>query len=107
MLGLVLVAGAVGLSNFAAAIGIGLSGVDAGVRVRVAIIFGVFEAVMPIVGLVIGHRLAASFGSAASWVGGGLLMAIGIYSVVQARLHRTKVAPVPTGTGRLIVSGQR
>ena len=105
MLGLVLVAGAVGLSNFAAAIGIGLSGVDAGVRIRVAIIFGVFEAVMPIVGLVIGHQLAASFGSATSSIGGGLLMAIGIYSVVQARLHRSREVTWPTGTGRLLVSG--
>jgi manganese efflux pump family protein len=105
MLGLLLVAAAVGLSNFAASIGIGLSGVNAGVRIRVAVIFGVFEAVMPIVGLVIGHRLAASFGSAASYIGGGLLIAIGIYSVVQARWHRSRNVPVPTGTGRLIASG--
>ena len=105
MLGLLIVAVAVGLSNFAAAIGIGLSGVNAAVRIRVAIIFGIFEAVMPIVGLLIGHRLASSFGSAASYIGGGLLIAIGIYSVVQARLHRSRDVPVPTGTGRLIVSG--
>jgi manganese efflux pump family protein len=105
MLGLLLVALAVGLSNFAAAIGIGLSGVDAGVRIRVAIIFGIFEAAMPIVGLLIGHRLAASFGAAADSIGGGLLIAIGIYSVVQARLHRSRAVQMPTGTGRLVVSG--
>ena len=107
MLGLILVAGAVGLSNFAAAIGIGLSGVNAAVRIRVAIIFGVFEAGMPIVGLLIGHRIASSFGSEASYVGGGLLMAAGIYSIVQARLNRSKEVPVAAGigTGRLIVSG--
>jgi len=105
MLGLILAAGAVGLSNFAAAIGIGLSGVDAGVRIRVAIIFGVFEAGMPILGLLIGHRLAASFGSGASYVGGGLLIAAGVYSVVQARLARSRQTPAAIGTGRLIVSG--
>jgi putative Mn2+ efflux pump MntP len=105
MLGLLLVAVAVGLSNFAAAIGIGLSGVDAGVRIRVAIIFGIFEAAMPIVGLLIGHRLASSFGAAASLIGGGLLIAIGIYSVVQARLNRSRAVQVPSGTGRLVVSG--
>jgi manganese efflux pump family protein len=82
VLGLNLVAVAVGLSNFAAAIGIGLSGVTVGVRIRVAIIFGIFEAGMPVAGLLIGHRIAGSFGSSASSVGGGLLIAIGIYSIL-------------------------
>lgn len=51
MLALILVATALGLSNFAAAIGIGLSGVDTRVRLRVAIVFGTFEAAMPLPGL--------------------------------------------------------
>jgi putative Mn2+ efflux pump MntP len=36
-----------GLSNFAASIGIGISGVDTRTRLRVGLIFGVFEAVCP------------------------------------------------------------
>jgi putative Mn2+ efflux pump MntP len=105
MLGLILVAGAVDLSNFAAPIGIGLSGVDAGVRIRVVVNFGIFEAAMPVLGLLIGHRLAASFGSEASYVGGGLLIAAGAFAIVQAKLSRPERAPVAIGTGRLIVSG--
>jgi len=56
--GIILVAAALGLSNFAAAIGIGLSGVDGRLRIRIAIIFGFFEAVMPLLGLLVGHRVA-------------------------------------------------
>jgi putative Mn2+ efflux pump MntP len=55
VLRLVLTAVALGLSNLAASIRIGLSGVDANLRVRVAAVFGFFEATMPVVGLVLGH----------------------------------------------------
>ena len=58
MVGLVLVAVSVGLSNFAAAIGIGVSGVDARTRLRVGVIFGLFETAMPILGLLLGRSLA-------------------------------------------------
>jgi len=44
VLAILLVAVSVGLDNFAAAIGIGLSGLDAKLRLQVAIVFGVFEA---------------------------------------------------------------
>ncbi len=66
MFGIILVAVALGLSNFAAAIGIGLSGVDGRLRICIAIIFGFFEAAMPLLGLLVGHRVADSIGSAAS-----------------------------------------
>lgn len=83
--GPILVAAALGLSNFAAAIGIGLSGVHVKVRVRVAVVFGAFEAGMPLLGLYLGRELARSFGSSSSYVGGGLLVATGAYTLFQAR----------------------
>jgi manganese efflux pump family protein len=60
---------------------------------------------MPILGLLIGHRLAASFGSDASYLGVDLLIAAGVYSAVRARLDRFRETPAAIGTGRLIVSG--
>ena len=84
MLALLLVAASVGLSNLAAAIGIGFGGVTARTRVRVALIFGVFEAGMPIVGLVVGAGLASGIGHAARWIGAAVLIAIGIVTVIQA-----------------------
>ena len=50
MLALLLVAVSLGLSNFAAAIAIGITGVDRRLRLRIALAFGVFEAGMPIAG---------------------------------------------------------
>lgn len=84
MLTLLLVAGSVGLDNFAAAIAIGLSGVDRRVRLRIAVVFGVFEAGMPVIGLLIGRGLSGSLGARAHLVGGGLLIAVGAQMAVLA-----------------------
>lgn len=84
---LVLIAFSVGLGNFAASIGLGLGGVDRSLRLRVAALFGLFEAGMPIVGLLIGKDLASSVGhSGGRWLGGGLLVATGAYGLIWARL---------------------
>lgn len=89
MLALVLVALSLGLDNLAACIGIGVSGVDARTRLRVGLVFGLFETAMPILGLLIGHSLATTLGPAAHWVGAGLLIAIGLYGLIEALRERS------------------
>lgn len=82
MLALLLVALSLGLSNFAASVGIGVSGIDPRARLRVGVIFGIFETGMPILGLLLGRSLASALGHAAHWIGAALLIATGIYAVV-------------------------
>jgi len=84
VLALFLVAASVGMSNLAASIAIGVSGVDARTRLRVGLVFGAFEAGMPVLGLLIGEQTAASLGHAARWVGAGLLIAVGLYALASA-----------------------
>jgi len=107
MLALVLVAVSVGLSNFAAAVAIGVSGVTARTRLEVGLVFGAFEITMPIVGLVLGHRLAHTLGSSARWLGGGLLVAAGLYGLVTGlRARRGGATPSPgMSRGRLVLTG--
>jgi putative Mn2+ efflux pump MntP len=85
VLGLVLVSISVGLSNFAGSIGIGLSGVDAKTRLRVGIAFGFFEGLMPVLGLLIGQALAGTLGQWGRYLGSGLLVLTGVYTIWQAR----------------------
>jgi putative Mn2+ efflux pump MntP len=103
---LVLVAFSVGLGNFAASIGLGLGGVTGALRLRVAALFGLFEAGMPVVGLLVGKDLASSVGtSGGRWLGGGLLVATGIYGVVWARLApKSSRAAGGRHRGRLVVT---
>jgi putative Mn2+ efflux pump MntP len=94
-----LLAVAVGLSNFAAAIGIGVSGVSRRMRVRVAVVFGVFEAGMPVAGLVLGHSLAAGLGQAARWLGAAALIIVGAAGLRQAWRSRRRNAGPGGGLG--------
>jgi len=112
MLALLLVAASVGMSNLAAAIAIGVSGVDARTRLRVGLIFGTFEAGMPVLGLVLGEQVAAPLGHAARWVGAGLLIAVGGYAIASAaRVHagqadaESRGRRRPPGAGPLLLSG--
>jgi manganese efflux pump family protein len=110
VLALLLLAVSVGLSNAAAAISIGVSGIRGGTRVRVAVIFGLFEAGMPLLGLAVGDGLAASLGQAARVLGGVALIAIGIVSLILARRRAVRDASAgpdadsgpdgPKGSGR-------
>jgi manganese efflux pump family protein len=84
MLALTLVALSVGLSNLPAAIGIGIGGVDRRTRLRVGIIFGVFEAGMPVIGLLIGHGLASSIGRHTKWLAAALLVGVGCYTIIRS-----------------------
>jgi manganese efflux pump family protein len=115
VIALFLAAAAVGLSNLAAAIGIGMAGVNARVRLRVGVVFGVFEAGMPIVGLLIGRGLATEVGVVVRWPGAILLMLIGGLGVVRSvRARRpgpsspdaqADMVIRPGGTIRLLLSG--
>jgi manganese efflux pump family protein len=111
MVALLLVAVSLGLSNFAAAMGIGVAGIDGGTRLRVGLIFGIFETAMPILGLLLGHSLAAALGHAAHWIGAGLLIATGIYALVQAvrgaghQPGEDQPAPAGQRTGRMLITG--
>jgi putative Mn2+ efflux pump MntP len=110
VLAILLIALSLGLSNFAASIGIGVTGIDARTRLRVGVIFGLFETGMPILGLLLGHSLARTLGHAAHWIGAALLITTGIYAVIQTLRGRgdgEHPADAASGqhTGRLLVTG--
>ncbi len=106
VLALLLLAVALGLSNFAAAIGIGVSGVSRNVRVRVAVVFGLFEAGMPVVGLVLGQSLASGLGQAARGLGAAALIVVGAVGLWQAWRSRGAGRQAPSWrTGRVLISG--
>jgi manganese efflux pump family protein len=105
VLSILFVAVALGLSNLAASIAIGLQGVNGTMRRDIILIFGFFEAAMPVLGLLIGRRLVDSVGSSASYAGGGLLVLTGIYTLVQARRESSSAVSHSSRRGGLIVTG--
>ncbi len=77
MLALLLLAVALGLSNFAAAIGIGVSGVSRNVRVRVAVVFGLVSVTMSLAGLELGARIGIAAGDRSELIASVILIAVG------------------------------
>lgn len=85
---------------------------DARTRLRLGLTFGLFETAMPILGLLLGHSLAAALGQGAHWIGADLLIATGLYSVIRSvRKHSAgDESEYRTGgpgppTWRLLVNG--
>jgi manganese efflux pump family protein len=106
VLALFLVALSVGLDNLGAATAIGVSGVDGRLRLRISLIFGTFEAVMPLVGLLLGRSVASGLGGRTKLVAGVVLALVGIYTIVSERFEAGERAhpQAPTLT-RLLVLG--
>jgi manganese efflux pump family protein len=106
VLALFLVANSVGLDNFGVAAGIGTSGVDRRLRARIALVFGAFEAGMPLLGLLLGRTAADALGSHAQLVAGLVLCLVGLYGVAHELIGRSEARPAnPPGLSRLVVLG--
>lgn len=107
ILTLILLGFSVGLGNFAASIAIGLSGVSKKLRTRIAIVFGLFETLMPIVGLLIGEKIAHVFGDRSNLIGGVLLIMTGLY-VIYGSFKKDDDKDVKASTGswsKLLIAG--
>src|SRR5580693_5731137 len=104
MVALLVVAVALGLNNFGAAIAIGVSGVDRRTEIKVATVFGLCDVVMPATGMLIGTGLAGPLGSAARWAGAGILFVTAVWGLIEA-MRGGGDAPRIWHGWRLLVSG--
>ena len=72
------------LDNFRVAIALGTVPFGLKRAVQVALTFGLWDTIMPLVGLLIGHQIGKAVGDLAEWVGAAALGAYGLYLVVTA-----------------------
>ena len=105
MVALLVVAVALGLNNFGAAIAIGVSGVDRRTEIKVATVFGLCDVVMPATGMLIGTGLAGPLGSAARWAGAGILFVTAVWGLLEALRGGDDDDPHAWHGWRLLVSG--
>ena len=95
-----------GASNFAASVGIGLSDASKVNRWRLGVVFGLFETIMPIIGIVIGDQLAGKLGDKANVIGGGLLIIMGLYGLLRVVFDKGQNEPAnPEGYRGLLLAG--
>ena len=85
MIGDLLILGiALSLDNFRTAIALGGLRLTRRHAVQVALVFGFWDALAPLVGILAGDYLAQTIGSTADYVGAVVLGAYGLYLLVQA-----------------------
>jgi putative Mn2+ efflux pump MntP len=85
MVGNILILGlTLSLDNFRTAIILGALRLSWRRSLRVAAVFGFWDAVAPAVGILVGGYLAGVIGSVADYVGAGVLFAYGVYLLVEA-----------------------
>src|SRR3989442_1797413 len=70
-----------GLDTFAVAAALGIAGLAPRERLRVSLLFGVFEAGMPLLGFLVGFAAGAALGNVADLVAIAVLIALGVYLV--------------------------
>ncbi len=85
LLAIILLALSTGIDNFAVSAAIGLGGVKATSRIRIALTIGIFETAMTITGLLLGNRLSGYLGTYTNWIGGLLLIGTGIYIIFNSQ----------------------
>jgi putative Mn2+ efflux pump MntP len=68
-----------GLDTFGVALALGIAGLPAHDRTRVALLFAAFETLMPLAGVALGAPLGQAVGSAADFLAAGLVLALGMY----------------------------
>jgi putative Mn2+ efflux pump MntP len=85
MLGSLLVLGfTLSLDNFRTAVLLGGLKLSWRRSVRVAVVFGFWDAVAPAVGILVGDALAETIGSTADYIGAAVLGVYGVYLILQA-----------------------
>lgn len=96
----------IGANNLAVALALGALG-QASRRGRIVAVFTLFEFVVPLVGIGLGQALARRLVAGVGWVGGALLVALGLWAII-AGLRRAseddeRLARRATTWGGLVV----
>lgn len=78
----------VGLDNLQISSAIGLMGLKRKRRWLVVSLFVLFEVSMPLVGLLIGHKLNSSFEHIAEWVAASILISLGVYILISEWMEK-------------------
>jgi putative Mn2+ efflux pump MntP len=81
---IIVVALSLGLDVFAVCVGVGMRGVDRGMKIRIGAAFATAEVSMTLLGVAIGRVAGRFLGDAAGYLGFAALVAVGAYMIYEA-----------------------
>lgn len=98
---LILMAFALGMDAFSVGLGMGMFRLTLRQIFKIGIMIGIFHVWMPLVGMIAGRFLSEQFGAIASYLGGGLLILLGIQMVRSSFKEEEESLIAPVGKGLL------
>jgi putative Mn2+ efflux pump MntP len=87
-----------GLDSFAVAAALGATGVQGRDGLRISVLFGVFEAVMPLIGFALGAPVGHAVGNAGNYAATAILVALGLW-MLRGDDEPDRVAKLTRPTG--------
>ncbi len=84
-----LIAIALGTDAFSLSLGLGMCHPSSGAILRISFVVGVFHVLMPLVGLLVGNFLGAVVGKVAIWIGGLILIILGVRMIWEGWPRRS------------------
>lgn len=99
---LFIMAFALGMDAFSVGLGMGLIKLRLRQILKIGVIIGIFHVLMPLAGMLIGKLLSDKFGVFASYIGGILLLLLGIQMIISSIKNENKPLITPIGSGLFI-----
>jgi putative Mn2+ efflux pump MntP len=104
LLSLLIMAFALGLDAFSLGLGVGMRGVTFREILKISSMIGFFHVVMPWIGLIVGRTLNDMVGNIATYLGGGLLLLLGVNMVWSSFREDESFIDHTTGWGLILFS---
>lgn len=104
MITLAMMAFALGMDAFSVSLGMGMLRLRLKQIAYIGLTVGFFHIVMPLIGMAIGRLLSVRLGHMATYIGGGLLLILGIQMVIASFRHEQEHWLRPIGIGLFLFS---
>lgn len=99
---LFLMAFALGMDAFSVGLGMGMFKLRLRQIIKIGLTIGAFHVVMPLMGMIAGRFLSENFGEIAGYIGGGLLIILGIQMIWTGFKEEEAYRITPVGFGLII-----
>jgi manganese efflux pump family protein len=102
LLTLILMAFALGMDAFSVGLGMGMFRLTKRHIFKIGVTIGIFHVWMPLLGMVAGRFLSEQFGAIAGYIGGGLLVLLGLQMIWSSFKEDEESLITPVGKGLFI-----
>jgi manganese efflux pump family protein len=102
LLTLILMAFALGMDAFSVGLGMGMFNLRLRQIFKIGITIGIFHVWMPLLGMIAGKFLSNQFGTIATYIGGGLLLVLGVQMIWSSFKKEDSSVITPVGFGLMV-----